>query len=1122
MILRRWKPTFIAFLAIFLSFSGFATLVAPNQAVAAVQTTLYASPTGSGTVCSQASPCSLEGARDQARTVNGNMTGDIIIRLLDGTYTLSSTFQLTESATVHDSGTNGYNIIYQADPGSHPVISGGQQITGWTQYDSVKNIYRANVGTSLNTRQLYVNGVRATRAKGALNPTGWSAVYNGFTAPDSTMASWGNISNIEVVGNAAWRNLRCDVSSISGTSVIMQNPCWANDQRLGNNKFANPLWIENAYELLDSEGEWYLDRTAGYLYYKPLANENISTATVVAPVLETLVNAAGTYATPLHNVQFYGITFAYATWLRTSTGEGYIAGQSGALYDGTVGGGGNGSIYNTPSNVIFSAVKNVRLERNTFTHLGAAALSFQYGSQNNTVIGNVFQDISASAIWMGSAVDEGHNVSAYYNNTDSAITYSGSFSRSYNYNSDDYQGDVHQTQNNNDYFQFTFTGSGVTYYGPSDSTTGTQDVYIDGTFQQTINGYYASSRYNKVLYTITGLSYGQHTIKVVKTGGTWMRLDAFGVYAEADPTVKTVKNNTIQDNYIAQTGVEYMDAPGINVIFTDGTNISHNEITNVPYDGISLGWGWGYSDAGTIRGWTTPTVAQNNTVQYNYIHDVMKVLQDGGGVYTLSAQANSSINNNYFREDTKVAGAIYLDEQTQFFNVNNNLVANIGPSTHWLYVQNYNPNSASRNNTFSSNYSSSTYRAGDWTKNTYNSNNQEGVTSNDVFPLQPYNIALNSGIEDSYRDIIPQSNFSLPDYLLLASVYVDTNAVTIPIRSAGDATKTVWLAPSGTTTFAEGNTMTKAGGTATSISVPKAAGDYKLYVVDALGNRSAESRFLVRQQWNYIDDKNASVTYSPAWSNYNSSSDYSGSESFIKSANSYAQYTFNGTGVRYLSMTQPNMGKVDVYIDGVLAQADIDAYAPSTTKQVVLYQNSNLLNGSHTIKVVCKGTKNASSSDTVCALDAFASISAPDQTAYYKLVNKNSGKVMDVNGGSYNSGATIIQWNDTSGLNQHWQFVKTASGDYKIINQKSGKVLDVSGGSTSTGANLIQSDDTNAASQHWQLIDVGTGNGYFKIKNTNSTYLADVTGSSTTAGAQLIQSSDTGVNSQQWQLVKVN
>ncbi|WP_200963559.1 hypothetical protein, partial [Paenibacillus sp. Soil766] len=91
--------------------------------------------------------------------------------------------------------------------------------------------------------------------------------------------------------------------------------------------------------------------------------------------MEELLNAAGTYAAPLHNVQFYGITFAYATWLRTSTGEGYIPGQAGMLYYGVNGGGGNDS-YKTAANINFSAVKNVRLERNTFTHLGAAAMNF--------------------------------------------------------------------------------------------------------------------------------------------------------------------------------------------------------------------------------------------------------------------------------------------------------------------------------------------------------------------------------------------------------------------------------------------------------------------------------------------------------------------------------------------------------------------------------------------------------------------------------------------------------------------------------------------------------------------------------------------------------------------------
>ena len=52
----------------------------------------------------QASPCSLEKARDKVRTtVNSNMTGDIVVNLMDGTYALSETFKLEENATTHDS-----------------------------------------------------------------------------------------------------------------------------------------------------------------------------------------------------------------------------------------------------------------------------------------------------------------------------------------------------------------------------------------------------------------------------------------------------------------------------------------------------------------------------------------------------------------------------------------------------------------------------------------------------------------------------------------------------------------------------------------------------------------------------------------------------------------------------------------------------------------------------------------------------------------------------------------------------------------------------------------------------------------------------------------------------------
>ena len=57
---------------------------------------------------------------------------------------------------------------------------------------------------------------------------------------------------------------------------------------------------------------------------------------------------------------------------------------------------------------------------------------------------------------------------------------------------------------------------------------------------------------------------------------------------------------------------------------------------------------------------------------------------------------------------------------------------------------------------------------------------------------------------------------------------------------------TVWFAPAGTTTFAEGTTMTKAAGDATAIAVPTTAGSYKLIVLDSQGKKLGESQALLR------------------------------------------------------------------------------------------------------------------------------------------------------------------------------------------------------------------------------------------------------------------------------------
>ncbi|WP_327690774.1 RICIN domain-containing protein [Streptomyces sp. NBC_00461] len=578
------------------------------------------------------------------------------------------------------------------------------------------------------------------------------------------------------------------------------------------------------------------------------------------------------------------------------------------------------------------------------------------------------------------------------------------------------------------------------------------------------------------------------------------------------------KNISITDNYLYDSAVLFQGSSPVSAYFTESLSVQHNRIEKSPWAGITLGWGWWNFDgsSNSIRPGVPTTTAKNNTISYNQIVDTMQVLGDSAPIYDLGSQPGTEISNNYIQGVP--AGhkyGLHPDEGSAYLNFHDN-VLDLDPNVAF----------AINSGTWGKQHDLSitnTYG----TVNKINDKNVPNSTIEDVrayadgvWPSQAYSIAVNSGLEDAYKDIIPQSNLGLQDYALPASTFTGKGVSSIPVRTIGDASRTLWLAPSGTTTFAVGPTMTKAAGTATTITVPPTAGDYRLYVVDAQGIASAASKSLVRQRWAYVDDKDSALTYSSGWSNWNDAQDFKGSENHTSRAGDYVQYSFTGSGVRYLSMKQPNMGKVDVYIDGTLAQAGIDAYASTVTKQTVLFEKTDLAAGPHTIKVVCTGTKNAASTSTVCALDAFASIHFPSKNAFYKVLNKNSGKAIDVSDGSTSAGANIIQWNDTGSQNQRWRWVAVGDGSYEIVNQNSGQLLDVYQASTADGATIVQWTDNNGANQHWTLA--AAGNGYYKIKNVNSGKLLSVSGSPTTAGAQLVQSTDTNADSQLWQAVNVD
>ncbi|MDQ0895799.1 hypothetical protein [Agromyces ramosus] len=382
-----------------------ATLMSANASPAvaapnAVQATLHASPTGSGTACTSTSPCSLEGARDRVRLINAHMTGDIVVKLAGGDYAIGSTFRLTESSSIHDSGTNGFTIRYEAAAGATPVFSGGRSITGFsaTSGSGSTSIYSAplpsaDFAVGFNSRELYVNGVRATRARSTTSPSGFVAGNDvnvpAYTVPTTGqfagIASWTNQDDMEIVSQKSWKMRRWGIASVSGSTATMDAAGWTN-------AFTQPgyypntsgvSWLENAKALLDTPGEWFLDRTQRVLSYMPKAGEDLATASVVFGGTVKLLDAAGTSSTPLRNVTFDGVRFEYDSWLEPSDGSGYADFQSGAIYHAP--GDWSQANYLTPAGVSFGYAKYITVKNCTFTHMANAALSFGAGVQNSVI-----------------------------------------------------------------------------------------------------------------------------------------------------------------------------------------------------------------------------------------------------------------------------------------------------------------------------------------------------------------------------------------------------------------------------------------------------------------------------------------------------------------------------------------------------------------------------------------------------------------------------------------------------------------------------------------------------------------------------------------------------------------
>jgi hypothetical protein len=307
------------------------------------------------------------------------------------------------------------------------------------------------------------------------------------------------------------------------------------------------------------------------------------------------------------------LTFAFATWLEPSA-IGYAEAQAGwHVVPGS-------RFTRTPGTVTFSTAQGLVFQNNIFTHLGGCALNLDTTSQNNLIVGNVFSDISSTAVQIGDLL------------------------------------------------------------------------------------------------------------------------------ADSEPN----HGNTVRDNYVTQAAAEYQSAVGIFFAYSDHASIVHNEVANLPYTGISLGWGWG-----------TDSYAKANSIAYNSIHDVMELLYDGGAIYTLSSQPESTVTGNAIQRSAPGPGrtGIYHDQGSEYFTDSSNVIAGFW---YWLQMDwNTGKSNTVANNTVKNNYadydqvlcagsgSGSSAQCG-FSGNTVNANT---FTNGGAWPAAATSIMSAAGLEAAYQGI---------------------------------------------------------------------------------------------------------------------------------------------------------------------------------------------------------------------------------------------------------------------------------------------------------------------------------------------------------------------------------
>ncbi|MEI6891838.1 MAG: hypothetical protein V5783_06675 [Pontiella sp.] len=247
----------------------------------------------------------LEKAQWAVRAELPSATTAIHVWVREGTYYLDETLEFG----IADSGSSAVPVMYSGYSNETVVISGAIPLTPNWSIDS-GNIQVADIGSGLSFDMLFVDHDLQVLARYP-NYEEDTAILNGYASDaisSSKVSEWADPSGGFVRGlhGSRWGGNSYKITGKSGTSLNME---WVGDNNRGGGIHATYRMVENIFEELDAEGEWFYDESDGKLYFYPPSGMDLSAATIEAASLEELIRVVGDADTKVSYLTFRNFTF---------------------------------------------------------------------------------------------------------------------------------------------------------------------------------------------------------------------------------------------------------------------------------------------------------------------------------------------------------------------------------------------------------------------------------------------------------------------------------------------------------------------------------------------------------------------------------------------------------------------------------------------------------------------------------------------------------------------------------------------------------------------------------------------------------------------------------------------